>query len=143
MAKDWKDFDRFVETIDKYMPSYGEGKTVASQACTAVNKLIYKWFNDGDVYDNTGSMEGWCNDLSDYANWLAEHIDGAEEILRKIFQCYSGGEYEDLLYELAETVLNNEILTDLDMIPAMGSIYDCKGFFEFVEYDDDDEDDEW
>ena len=45
-------FDKFEPIIDKYMPDIGEGDSLASQMVTAVNKLIYKWYNDGDVYDN-------------------------------------------------------------------------------------------
>lgn len=64
----WSYFRRFDEIIDKYLPASGEGENMASQIVTAVNKLIYKWYNDGDVYDNTGYLEGWANDISDYAN---------------------------------------------------------------------------
>ena len=46
---DWGYFNKFEDTIDKYMPSSGEGETMASQIATAINKLVYKWYNDGDV----------------------------------------------------------------------------------------------
>lgn len=68
MAVNWNYFDKFEAITVKYMPDYGEGETIASQAVTAVNKLIYKWYNDGDVFDNTKYLEGWWNDLSSYAN---------------------------------------------------------------------------
>lgn len=34
-------FRKFKKINDKYLPDYGEGNTFASQAVTAVNKLIY------------------------------------------------------------------------------------------------------
>ena len=64
----WGSFNKFEDIIHKYMPAMGEGETLASQAVTAINKLIYKWYNDGDVYDNRYSLQGWANDLSSYAN---------------------------------------------------------------------------
>ena len=88
---DWDYYDRFNELNDKYLPSQGEGETEATQAITAINKLVYKWYNDGDVYDNVNSgLSGWANDLSSYANWLHKNIDGASEILERIFELRYG-----------------------------------------------------
>ena len=42
---EWSAFDKFEPIIDKYMPDIGEGDSLASQMVTAVNKLIYKWYN--------------------------------------------------------------------------------------------------
>lgn len=86
MAHDWNDFDRFES---KYMPDYGDGDTMASQAETALNKLVYKWYNDGDVYDNQHGMAGWANDISGSANWLANHFPGAKAILDRIIHYFS------------------------------------------------------
>ena len=83
MAVDWGYYDKFDGLMDKYLPMHGEGETKATQIVTAVNKLVYKWYNDGDVFDNTLHLEGWANDLSDYANWLADHAN-VGEILDKI-----------------------------------------------------------
>lgn len=140
--RNWDDFDRFEKIIDKYMPSYGEGETVASQAVTAVNKLIYKWYNDGDVFDNTYHMEGWWNDLSSFANWLSEHY-GQWHILCQIGDVRDNSDYEDLLWQLATNVLDESKLKDAE-IPKRGSIYDCSGPFRFEEYVlEEEEDEDW
>ena len=89
----WSSFDIFEDVIEKYMPAKGEGKTMASQIVTAVNKLIYKWFNDGDIYDNNYFLTGWCNDLSSYANWLYEYANVQE--LDAIKDCHTEEDYED------------------------------------------------
>lgn len=142
--RNWNEFDKFESVIDKYMPMMGEGETMASQACTAVNKLVYKWYNDGDVFDNTYMLEGWCNDLSTYANWLHKHIEPARLILERIAKCYSGGEYEELLYDLCETCLDTDELEKLNKHEKVGSIYKEQGVFEFEEpVDEWDEEDEW
>lgn len=130
------------EILKKYMPDTGEGETLASQAVTAVNKLNYKWYNDGDVYDTT-NMKGWANDLTSYANWLAKHIDGTEEILDKIYKIEYNDEkaYEGIINELKAFVYNDKLLSELDKKPKEGTIYDCAGSYQFSINDDDDEDD--
>ena len=140
MAVSWNYYDKFEALTDKYMPVRGEGETKASQIVTAVNKLIYKWYNDGDVYDNSYVLEGWVNDLSDYANWLWEHTE-AHEILDKIFQCYNNSMYEDLLKELADKLLDEKYLEEENKVEKVGTIYKCDGKFKFVE--EDEEDDYW
>lgn len=144
MGRNWNEFDRFSILINKYMPESGEGDTMASQICTAVNKLVYKWYNDGDVYDNTnGYLEGWCNDLSSYANWLRLYCCG-DLILDQIYECKSRNEYENLLYKIAEAYIEEEYLNDMADHVSHGSIYECDGPFEFIDHSDEDEDyDPW
>ena len=136
----WNYFDRFSEVTDEYLPSRGEGTSMASQMVTAVNKLIYKWYNDGDVYDNQYFLEGWANDLSSYANWLARYISGCKSILEGIQYVESEDEYSQLLKELADHCLTPERAESLSYKPTHGTIYNCEGPFEFVdrdEYEDD------
>lgn len=140
MAVNWDYFDRFEKVTSNYLPNYGEGDTVASQAVTAVMKLVYKWYNDGDVFDNTKYLEGWANDLSSYANWLYNHTDRAK-MLENIFVISTGSEYEDLLKELADSVLDESWLSTQNK-PKEGSIYQCNGKFKFVEYGYDDEEED-
>lgn len=141
---DWGYYDRFNEILDKYMPASGEGESMASQIATAINKLVYKWYNDGDVYDNTNPAgpTGWANDLSSYANWLAQNVDGAEKILDRIYNIKYGddSEYEDLLKDLADSYLTPEFLETCENHPKEGSIYSCSGAYKWDESYNDDED---
>ena len=137
MAVSWSYFNKFEDIVDKYMPRMGQGETMASQIVTAVNKLVYKWYNDGDVYDNTYTLKGWCNDLSSYANWLSQYCKSARSILRDIEDCSSEGDYEDLLQRLADTVLKEEYLSFYANKKSMGDIYNCKGEFVFLDYEED------
>ena len=56
---DWEYFNKFEKINDKYLPLSGQGETMATQICTVVNKLVYKWYNDGDVFDNTHGLEAF------------------------------------------------------------------------------------
>lgn len=135
----WSSFDEFSDTINKYMQPTGEGDTKASQIVTAVNKLIYKWYNDGDVYSNQYFLQGWANDLSDYANWLYKYVPESKNILAGISDCHSESDYSTLLYELAERCLDIYLLDEAETQPKVGSIYNCDGPFEFIEYEDEDD----
>jgi len=128
---DWNYFDKFEFIIDKYMPSRGEGETMASQIVTAINRLIYKWYNDGDVFDNTYYLNGWCNDLSSYANWLYNNTtDDVCSILDNIINAETEDDYEFILKDLADKCLNEEFLKEFNK-PKVGSIYNCDGDFRF------------
>ena len=139
----WSYFERFEPQLDKYMPGIGEGITMASQIATAVNKLIYKWYNDGDVYDNTGALEGWCNDLSSYANWLAKYVRlpycDICDVLERIWDYHNSDGYESILKDLADLLLVDDVLEHYAQYDKVGSIYDCDGQFQFIEHDDEED----
>lgn len=137
----WNYYDKFDKVIHEYLPAQGEGATKATQLVTAINKLIYKWYNDGDVFDNTQNSLGWANDLSSYANWIRYYIKLSDKILDKVFNCKSNSDYEDLLQELADLYLNEWVLSELNKYPKEGSIYECDGIFRFKEISDEEE--EW
>lgn len=137
---DWSYFNQWEWADAKYLPSRGEGETMATQAVTAIAKLVYKWYNDGDVFDNRHWMNGWCNDLSSYANWLRKYITGTARILDGISGCYSDSDYENLLAELCRFVETEEKLAELDTHEKAGSIYKCVGPYKYVEPSDDDDD---
>ncbi len=136
----WSAYDDFTWADNLYLPPRGEGETMASQAVTAVAKLVYKWYNDGDVFDNTHYMQGWCNDLSSYANWLYRYVPRTRVILDTFVQTYTDSEYEQLLWELTNAVETQEHLAELNAKEKVGSIYECDGPFEFDENYGDEED---
>lgn len=134
------------ERIDSlYLQPKGEGDNMASQIVAAVNKLVYKWYNDGDVFDNVNSgLEGWANDLSSYANWLYEYCgDRCGRILDRIYNCFTGEDYEELLQALSDTMLDDEYMEQMSKRPKVGSIYSCGGPFEFTDDPYSDDEDEW
>lgn len=141
MSVQWDYYDKFETLVDKYVPARGEGETKAMQIVTAVNKLVYKYYNDGDVFDNTKYLEGWANDLSSYANWLyANTTKNVQIILDTVYDCCNDSEYEDLLQELTDELLKENYLAEQNNLEKVGTIYECDGKFKFVEFDEDEED---
>lgn len=135
----WNYFDQFGDIIDKYLPHRGQGTTKASQMVTAINKLIYRFYNDGDVFDNQYYLDSY-NDLSSYANWLYKYIEGADDILLTISNCTTNDKYSELLKQLANTFLIEDVIEQYSE-PLKGDIYDCDGPFEVTEEYEDDYDD--
>ena len=141
MSVEWDYYDKFEEINDKYLPYRGEGATKAMQIVVAVSKLVYKYYNDGDVFDNTKYLQGWANDLSSYANWLYHHTtEEVQEILNKVYTCYNDEDYEDLLKELADKLFDEKYLEEQNKLEKEFSIYDYDGKFKFVEFPEDEED---
>lgn len=138
----WSYFNKFEPAEDKFLPTRGEGTTKAQQVCTAVVKLVYKWYNDGDVYDNTRYLDGWANDLSSYANWLYTNVPVLKSLLEEVWYCHTDADYENLLKNLADYALDMEFLESLENEPKVGSVYDAEGPFKFVD-DLDEEEDEY
>lgn len=133
----------------EYLPYHGEGDNMMSQAVTASTKLIYKWFNDGDIFDTTSGLEMGFNDLSSYANWLYKYIPEVKNILDKVYEAYIEKDYTELLYDLYQTIYTEKMADKYSSKNAIGSIYECDGPFECVEpegdeldYYDDYEDEE-
>ena len=127
---EWGDFDQF-ENSDKYLPARGEGDNMATQAATALSKLVYKWFNDGDVYDTSYALEGWANDISGSANWLYKYIPETQPILDRIETIETKEEYTELLFDLCKVV--DPKIPGLESFDLKGDAYDEDGKFKYCE----------
>lgn len=138
MSVPWSYYDKEeFEKIDAlYLPRFGEGENMATQINVAVNKLIYKWYNDGDVYDNTHRLKGWCNDLSSFANWLFRYAEA--DVLLNIEDAKNDSDYEDILKELCDSLISLPLLEEYAKVPKKGSVYDCRGPFKFEDNEEDD-----
>jgi hypothetical protein len=138
---DWQYYNRFKNAEKSYLPKSGEGDSFASQKVTACTKLVYKWYNDGDVFDNNHALSGWANDLSSYANWLYENEPETKPILDRIYEIKTNEEYEVLLKDLTDKLHEDEQLLHMDSNePKSGTIYDADGPFSFSDlYEEDEE----
>lgn len=101
------------EICDKYLPVQWEWDTMATQFVTATCKLVYKYYNDGDRYDQAS-----INDMSTYANWIDNHC----------FRLLKWNEdYEEKLrYILERMILTFDLYLDKK---AVWSIYKEEWFF--------------
>lgn len=142
---DWSYYDKpkFQKMEQRYLPRSGEGETMAEQAMVASTKLVYRWYNDGDVYDNTYFMAGepYGNDLSDYANWLYRYVPDTQDALYSILtDCDNDDDYEDILKQVTDAVNDEETLSYLETKEKKGSVYSCSGPFKCIDYEEEEED---
>ena len=148
-------FDKFNYVLDEYMPQSGEGDTVASQIATAVAKIAYRWFNDGDTVSSKwmvhdASAEGA---VSQYANWLYNNVPESRKIFSPWLDKFNHGsvsrnEYENFLYDMCLNLLNPDFLDGYSTEPKRDSIYNSKKYEDGVflgeeEYEDGMEEDDW
>lgn len=58
--------DRFFEDLtDMYMPASGKAETVGGEILRAINRIVYKYYNDGDTvnhYYSSSSNYSWACD---------------------------------------------------------------------------------
>lgn len=142
------DITNFDEATEAYMPSTGEGNSLLTQLLVAANKIIYKWYNDGDVIDSSNGL-GWVNDISGSANWIDNYAPTViSNPLRRVFDCYSNRDYQEYVIDPFEVSLDkyfaSEEWKELLDEPKRGNVYDEDGIYQF-NYDDfpeDDDDDE-
>ena len=56
-----------------------------------------------------------------------------------VWMAESGDDYEEILYQLAEFVLEENYLEGLSRKEKRGSIYESEGLFQFIENEDDED----
>lgn len=145
-STDWESDPKYKNAVSKYLPDYGEGDNKAEQVVTAMNRLMFKWWNDGDVYDNhwaNGLYTEGVNDLSSEANWL--YKNGPRRLkfmMQGVHSCESEEDYEDLLSDIASQCFKPEYLEEASLQPKVGSVYNCDGPFSFEEYYEDEDGEE-
>lgn len=140
LATDRSSFDVFKD-MAKYLPASGEGETMATQAWTAISKLVYRYYNGGDLPDNYSNIHlknEYGNDVSTYANWLDNNI--IPTFYTSYINLQSEQAYENLLLTVARYVADNIKSGKLDK-PMVDSIYTASGPFIFKEEQEDYEDD--
>lgn len=131
----WEDFDSFGPVLDKYMPEYGEGETMANQIATAVNKIGYRWFNDGDTISGDCEPSNDCaaGEVCQYGNWLDKNVPEASAFFGRWIDTLIGGDcdedtYKEFLCEMFETLLDEKLLEKYTDEKKVDSIYNAKTY---------------
>ena len=69
-----EDDKKFEEWTDKYVPSMGKCDTLAGEIIRAINRLVYRYYNDGDTVDR---YYGSCYNHSKACdNFLCDNVIG-------------------------------------------------------------------
>lgn len=146
MALNSNDIDKYYEVLTQYLPDTGEGDTMATQLATAVDRIVYRWFNDGDTI--------WTDECQPFADWLWENIDGIDTVIDDMNQyMFAGfpyikdltfrGIYENCLKRILDIATDRELLNSLDSRPLEGSVFDSEAVTLDVMETESEEDDDY
>ena len=125
---------------DKLVPSSGPSKFVEGEMLRAMNRLVYRWYNDGDKF-----FEGYGTETAGPAHSFLvnssqinrEEQRRLESLFDAVVGTYGDEEYEKMLDQVAELVLSYVEGIPEDQYQELG-----REMFDFEpEYEEEDEDD--
>ena len=123
----------FDELFEKYVPSQGKADTVGGEIVRATNRIIYRYYNDGDMA-GYGYGKETVNPACRYL--LAQEEENITDIVNCLFATEKESRYEGLLIEL------ERFITDYVQAPNLNLLNEPndKDFNDFAtEEDKDDE----
>lgn len=131
----WTTLKDYVELAEdsifkEYLPNKWEWETKAEQLATAVNKLIYRYYNDWDRYD-----EDYGNNVSNYANWIEKNAFELPESVS------TNSEYEANLKEILNKTM--DMIDNLKNDKKVWSVYKTEWKWTYVEPEEDSDSDSW
>ena len=129
------DITNFDEATEAYMPSTGEGDSMLTQLLVAANRIIRKWYEDGDVIDTCNGL-GWESDISGSANWIDKYAPAMLSApFKRVFDCCSNQEYQEQIIDPFKASLDKYFESGewrkLLNAPKRGNAYNEKGIYEF------------
>lgn len=130
------DDKRWEELTDKYVPDMGKADTIGGEILRAMNRLVYRYYNDGDTVDRY--YGGDLNILKSANDFIvSQRIPNYVDL-----EGFSDFIYEDNLCKNLKIVL--------DYIVANPNLFEMENTEDFIEnaprndaWYDDGEDDEW
>ena len=132
---DYGYFDRFDEVLYIYRPkTIRQGETKATQLAVAIKILIFEWYEENGVYDNTELVKYSGINLTNYANWIYNNYPESRQILDRVYTIYHAAGYDMILKDLADKFLDKDFLSKEHKKPACGSIFETKGKFKFKDW---------
>ena len=127
---------------ENYMPSSGKCDTLAGQSIREMDRIVYKWYNDGDTVDEFGSSD--YNHCKGANIFLMDHVPGFETLESYGLGGFPNNEYEDEVCKRLKFVYDYLIEhPELFKTKNTEDFLDLSPFEPYVDDDDDDDDDYW
>lgn len=99
-VEDWPDNKEFNALFDQYVPARGHADTLGGELIRAVNKIVYRYYNDGD---RVGI--GYGNETCNPAARFIEENTKLEPLAKELWNLCSDKEYEQLLADLMQAAI--------------------------------------
>ena len=135
--------ERLCDLFEKHVPMSGPAKTVGGEIVRAINRIGYRWWNDGDQLGVDYGNET-CNAAGRY---LVKNCDKAVgDAVMSIWGCRS-----EHVYEAGLDVLKALVIEFLEERPEVFSWENTEDMWEYREWEDthyeeeeeDEEDSDW
>ena len=120
------------------VPGMGKADTVEGEMLRAINKIVYRWYNDGDEYHT-----GYGTETAGPAHsFLINSKNPKQSALKQIFS--TGTNYEQTIKDALDLILDYiEGMAGNYTKNTLGDMLDYEAEFEDEEYDDEEEYDDW
>lgn len=127
--------------FDKLVPSSGDSKFVEGEMIRAMNRIVYRWYNDGDKF-----WQGYGTETAGPAHSFLVNSDEVpkdiQRTLEKLFDAVVG-KYEDAVYEKMLNDLGEIIISYVEGVPEEDYKPLQQGMFNYdSEYQDEEEDED-
>jgi len=131
--------DRNEPLYDKLVPGQGDAETVEGEMLRAINRIVYRFYNDGDKY-----FEGYGTETAGPAHsFLVNSKNPKQSALKQIFS--TGTDYEQTLKDALDLILDYIESRNGEYTPNnLGDMLDYEAEFEdetedeYDEYDHED-----
>lgn len=128
--------DRNNPLYDKLVAGMGKSETVEGEMLRAINRIAYRYYNDGDEY-----MTGYGTETAGPAHsFLVNARHPQRSAMNTLFKEFvSDAEYERILNDVLDVILDHiESRQGKYTKNTLGGIFDYEPEFEDMEEDDDD-----
>lgn len=130
--------ERNNKIYEKLVPVQGKAETLQGEMLRAINRLIYRFHNDGDYWfdgpgiDSVGSVESFLMHCA-----RCKYVDIAEELLASQFA--KEKKYEKQIYAILEKILDHIESCNGEYAPNQYDMYDFPSKYKRAYYEDEDE----
>ena len=128
--------DRNEPLYDDLVPGDGKADTVEGEMLRAINRIVYRYYNDGDEYHT-----GYGTETAGPAHaFLVDANHPLRSSMKQIFS--TGTDYEQTLKDALDTILDHiESKQGEYSENTLGDMLDSKSHYEDEEYEEDEYDD--
>ena len=135
--------DRNQVLFDKLVPGMGASEFAEGEMIRALNRLVYRWYNDGDKF-----FEGYGTETAGPAHSFLVNSDqinrGEQRKLEALFDSvvgtYDDKTYEDMLDKVADLVMSYVEGIPEDQYQELGrEMFDFEPEYEEEDYDEEDD----
>mgnify|MGYP003291541407 CR=1 FL=1 len=132
----FKDVDDLLgELFDLYVPNMGAANTIGGECVRALNRIVYRYYNDGDVAGYNYGVTTVANSLGYLVNLISDVTDTAADLI-SYTDCCPGyvNALDDLIYKTLSCLFNNSDFFDT----ANTEDSNENGYWEYIFDDEDD-----